>query len=286
MVDSILSRDKNWVRWKLEGCPAIQLPGVSADTFASSKATIASNTKKRPRPSQPGSMNLDFLQKPDPESMWEKYKDQKRYKVPDLQAYNAKISDAKFDFDMAVTGEDRAQAEEVIAAQTWRAMRIAASMRIEAFDQIEDYKNVDSIFKEPAGEEEEEMSDHTSVPPVDTRLLVISGPQGVGRATLINKVIKSRPGVFKLVSRLTSRHQAEADGEVQGQAHDFVSKSEINALMDRDQIIELEDIGEHTYATNRARVDSIRESGKVPILRLSPRVSCLPGQILGDFRSY
>ena len=280
MVDSILSRDKNWVRWKLEGCPPIELPGVSADTFASSKATVANNTKKRPRLSQSTPMNLDFLQKPNPKIMWEKYKDQKRYKVPDVQSYKAKISDAQFDFDRAITGKDRAQAEEVIAAQTWRAMRIATSVRIEAFDQIEDYKNVDSIFKEPAGDQEE-MSGYTAESPGDTRLLVVSGPPGVGRATLINKIIESRPGVFKLVPRLASRHKA--DGEVQGQAHYFVSKSEINALMDRDQIIEFEDVGEHTYATNRANVDSIRESGKVPILRLSPTVSCLLWQMLADF---
>ncbi len=29
MIDTILARDKNWVRWKVESCPSIEIPALS-----------------------------------------------------------------------------------------------------------------------------------------------------------------------------------------------------------------------------------------------------------------
>ncbi|KAJ2906772.1 hypothetical protein MKZ38_010763 [Zalerion maritima] len=268
MVESILSRDKNWVRWKMESCPPIELPPLPAESFVSSKSAIQRIANKRPKISHGASMDLSFLQPPDPKTMWDKYKDPKRYKLPDLKTYEKKIANAKFDVEMATNDEERAEAEEVLAAQTWRAMRIAASQSIAKFDKVEDYRSVDAMFKDPVEDEEEEDAGPKAPLPKDTRSLVISGPSGVGKTSLINELLKKYPGVFKLVPRLTSRKQA--DGEVRGAVYDFVSKADINSLMDRDQIIEFEDIDEHTYATSRTKIDSIEDSGKVPVLRLSP----------------
>lgn len=269
MVESILSRDKNWVRWKLEGCPPIELPGLSTATFNKSKGTVERISKKRLRQSTGGLLNLDFLQPPDPDTMWDKYRDPERYKLPDLKTVEKKIANAKLDVEMTMTDEAKAEAEEILAAQTWRAMRIAASSKIICFDKVEDYRNVDAIFTE-VGEQDKLESSKAKLPQ-DDRAVVISGPSGVGKLSLVSKLSEARPDTFKLVPRLTSRKQA--DGEAKGEVFDFVSKSDIDVLMDRDQIIEFEEVSGHLYATSRSSIEVIRESGKVPILRLNPTVS-------------
>lgn len=62
MVDTVLSRDKNWVRWKAEGCPLIEQPPVAVTEYLSSRehATKA-YANKRLRPSPMGSLDLKFL---------------------------------------------------------------------------------------------------------------------------------------------------------------------------------------------------------------------------------
>lgn len=62
MVDTVLSRDKNWVRWKMENCPPISKPPVTAEDY------VAATTEARKAYSAPrlrsapmGSLNLTFL---------------------------------------------------------------------------------------------------------------------------------------------------------------------------------------------------------------------------------
>ena len=63
MVDTVLTRDKNWVRWKLESCQPITRPPVSAEDMVKAKAGIArAGVSRRLRPI--GSLNLDFLSDP------------------------------------------------------------------------------------------------------------------------------------------------------------------------------------------------------------------------------
>ena len=62
MVDTVLSRDKNWVHWKAEGCPLIERTAISAEDFvqAQNGAQKACQTKKL-RPTPMGSMDFKFL---------------------------------------------------------------------------------------------------------------------------------------------------------------------------------------------------------------------------------
>lgn len=62
MVDTVLSRDKNWVRWKAEGCPLIERPAVSvAEYLGAREAATRVYASKRLRPSPMGSLDLKFL---------------------------------------------------------------------------------------------------------------------------------------------------------------------------------------------------------------------------------
>lgn len=66
MVDTVLSRDKNWVRWKAEGCPPIERPPVSvAEYLGARERATKVYANKRLRSSPMGALDLRFLSEGD-----------------------------------------------------------------------------------------------------------------------------------------------------------------------------------------------------------------------------
>jgi THO complex subunit 1 len=60
MVDTVLSRDKNWVRWKLENCPPITRVPLASQDFVQGKGDAKNaGTPKRTR--NQGALDLRFL---------------------------------------------------------------------------------------------------------------------------------------------------------------------------------------------------------------------------------
>jgi THO complex subunit 1 len=80
MVDTVLSRDKNWVRWKAEGCPLIERPAVSVAEYLSARENATKTyANKRLRPSPMGALNLNFLAEGESLSSIEKLKEPERF---------------------------------------------------------------------------------------------------------------------------------------------------------------------------------------------------------------
>lgn len=62
MVDTVLSRDKNWAHWKAEGCPLIERASMSAENFTEAKKGAQNACANRRLKVTPlGSLDLDFL---------------------------------------------------------------------------------------------------------------------------------------------------------------------------------------------------------------------------------
>jgi THO complex subunit 1 len=62
VVETVLSRDKNWVRWKEENCPEISRPAVSPALSSQAMDSAKSLwTWKRLRATPLGSLDLSFL---------------------------------------------------------------------------------------------------------------------------------------------------------------------------------------------------------------------------------
>lgn len=62
MVDTVLTRDKNWVRWKAEACPPIEHTPVSIQDYLDTQTSaIKVSTSKRLRSTPLGSLDLNFL---------------------------------------------------------------------------------------------------------------------------------------------------------------------------------------------------------------------------------
>lgn len=102
VVETVLSRDKNWVRWKIENCPSITRPAVSPEEYVAAKASARkATTNKRLRPTPLGSLDLKFLSESDDRDVLEKLKDPARYRIPSIKSFKSKIELDDMDIDMA-----------------------------------------------------------------------------------------------------------------------------------------------------------------------------------------
>ncbi|KAJ9299271.1 hypothetical protein DTO271G3_2893 [Paecilomyces variotii] len=155
MVDNVLSRDKNWIRWKAEGCPLIERPAVSVKDYLDARETAAKTyANKRLRPSPMGSLDLKFLSDAETLGSLERLKEPDRFSKPAPDSLMMGIVDDDFDLDMAQTKEDKDNAMRSKASKTWRTLRLCAKSKLHQFDKIEDGKNIKVLFETPPQPEE------------------------------------------------------------------------------------------------------------------------------------
>ncbi|KAF2145113.1 uncharacterized protein K452DRAFT_295661 [Aplosporella prunicola CBS 121167] len=154
MVDTVLSRDKNWVRWKMENCPPIAQPPVPPQDFQDAKTSAQrACANKRLRAAPMGSLNLSFLSDSASNSGLEGLKSTERYKVPSAESFVNSIKGDELDLEMAMTDEEKQGLTEAKASKTWRALRIAAQDKLSLFDRIDDGRQLEQLFRPAAGEE-------------------------------------------------------------------------------------------------------------------------------------
>lgn len=287
MVDTVLARDKNWVYWKMAGCPPIQRDSVSPYIWAEAQASAKrSTTNKRLRPIPLNAVSMDFLEEKDTETVMNELKDPTRFRVPDLYEFKSKISDTDFEISMAASSQAKAQAVATKASQSWRVMRIARGFKLAAFDKIDDSNDINAIF-EPledvdAATDEEQTASAENMP-ASKETIIVSGPTGVGKSAVIEKLQESHVGVFGRVVRHTTREPI--DGEVKGKTYHFVQPQEFNQLRDGDRFVEYTEQGDVAYGTSSKAIEAVTESGKVPIIEMdmdvclisTPTRSWLPG---------
>ncbi|OHE90748.1 guanylate kinase [Colletotrichum orchidophilum] len=267
MVETVLARDKNWIRWKSENCPSIELPAVSPEIFDDAKkAAQRTTTKKRLRSTPMGSLSLGFLDDGDDERAMKKLKATERYRLPELESFKRKIADDDFEIDMPTNNQTKAAAIESKASKSWRALRIAGKSRLALFDKIDDPEKIDAVFEEPVDVDESEAAEETVNAeniPADKRPIILSGPPGAGKTTLFQLLASRRPGAFTHVPRHTTRKPQE--GEVEGRDFHFVEKQAFNVLRDGDALLEFTTIDDVDYGTSRKAVEAVIEGGKVPV---------------------
>ncbi|KAF4485684.1 nuclear matrix p84 [Fusarium agapanthi] len=271
MVETVLARDKNWVRWKIEGCHPIKRDPVSPASFLEAKANVQKMaTSKRLRSVPMGSVSLDFLKEEDEEAAMSRLKAKERYELPELDTFKRKIADDDFEIDMPTNGQTKAAAIAGKASKSWRALRIAARSKLAALDKIEDPKKIDIVFEELTEVDDiEDTSEPTANEedmPSNREPVIISGITGVGKSTIIRKLMEERKGVFAPVVRHTTREPVE--GEVNGKSFHFVKQQEFNQLRDGDRLIESGTRDGVDYGTSFKAIEAISESGKVPIIEL------------------
>lgn len=104
----------------------------------------------------------------------------------------------------------------------------------------------------------------TAVSPPDRRPIVISGPSGVGKGTLAQKLLDSHPDPFAFtVSHTTRKPRGH---EVEGVAYFFVSPSEFSSLVSENVFVEHTFFSGNYYGTSKQTIAEKSASGLVVVL--------------------
>ncbi|KUL88068.1 hypothetical protein ZTR_04111 [Talaromyces verruculosus] len=160
MVDTVLSRDKNWVRWKVENCPPIEKPAIQADDYFQARGNASKVfTSKRLRAAPMGSLDLTFLTDGNTVSSLEQLKESHRYSTPAPDSFMMGIVDDDFDIDMAKDKDEKEAAERAKASKLWRTLRLASRSKLLEFEKIEDGKKINLLFEKPTEESKESVSE-------------------------------------------------------------------------------------------------------------------------------
>ena len=158
MVDTVLSRDKNWTLWKVESCPPIERRPVPAEDFSEAmKGAQKACANKRLRSTPMGTLDLKFLNETGGGDGMEKLKDTERYSIPIAESFEQPITDNQFEIERSTSVEEKQLAEGAKASKLWRTLRIASKSKLMLFDKIEDGKNLDALFRPEPEESSQKM---------------------------------------------------------------------------------------------------------------------------------
>jgi guanylate kinase len=100
---------------------------------------------------------------------------------------------------------------------------------------------------------------------VTPRLFVISGPSGVGKGTLIERV-RARFPELDVATSATTRGRRE--GEVDGREYHFLEPAEFERLVGEGAFLEHVDFAGHRYGTLRSEVDRRLAGGSSVVLEI------------------
>jgi guanylate kinase len=98
-------------------------------------------------------------------------------------------------------------------------------------------------------------------------LVVVSGPSGVGKSTIVAELARRRPQVVPIVTATTRARRAE---EMGGVHYHFLSEPDFRALIARDGLLEHANNHGHWYGTPVDQVRGILAAGRDAILTISP----------------
>lgn len=97
-------------------------------------------------------------------------------------------------------------------------------------------------------------------------MLVVTGPSGAGKGTLIRELLQRLPDLEVTVSATTRDRRP---GEEEGREYRFLSPAEFLARIEDSAFLEhVEYVSGHRYGTLRSELDRIRERGHIPLLEL------------------
>lgn len=163
MVDTVLSRDKNWVRWKMENCQPFTRDRVPTKDFVQAKSG-AQRAVQNKKPSKPMgvSSNLNFLYNNEAEKGLVQLRQADRYvlrstdgpmqkltfvrfNVPDAESYANKVRMADLDLEMADTEDEKRQVGAKKSSYVWKGLRLASKKQLSSFDRIEHGKGLEAL---------------------------------------------------------------------------------------------------------------------------------------------
>lgn len=96
-------------------------------------------------------------------------------------------------------------------------------------------------------------------------LLVISGPSGVGKGTVLHDLMNTQDNLVYSVSATTRNKR---DGEIEGVSYFYKTHDEFKQMIDEGQFLEYAEVHNNYYGTPREFVDKKINEGKIVVLEI------------------
>lgn len=100
--------------------------------------------------------------------------------------------------------------------------------------------------------------------PQPPRVIVLSGPGGVGKTTIANELLRQLSDQLTTITKLTSRQPRE--GERDGDEFHFLSDQDFLGAIQRGELLEYNLFNGHYYGVPKQALDAALASGKSPLL--------------------
>jgi guanylate kinase len=97
------------------------------------------------------------------------------------------------------------------------------------------------------------------------KVFVITGPSGVGKGTLISKLLERVPGLELSVSATTREPR---EGEVDGRDYHFLTAEEFDRRIEREDFLEFATYSGNRYGTLRSEVRKRLDAGHSVVLEI------------------
>jgi guanylate kinase len=97
------------------------------------------------------------------------------------------------------------------------------------------------------------------------KVVIVSGPSGVGKSTICEEVVKRLDNVYLSVS-VTTRPRSEKEAD--GQDYWFISEQEFQERIDKRLLLEYAEVFGHLYGTPKDKVEEAVRDGKIVILEI------------------
>jgi len=103
-----------------------------------------------------------------------------------------------------------------------------------------------------------------STSPQDIQTVVICGPSGVGKGTIINRLKEELAGKIGFCVSHTTRQPRS--GEVDGREYWFTNQEEMRNRVERGEFLEVNEVHGELYGTSRAALLDVMSRGLLPVL--------------------
>ncbi|MBD2343998.1 guanylate kinase [Anabaena subtropica] len=105
----------------------------------------------------------------------------------------------------------------------------------------------------------------TKESPLSGKLIVLTGPSGVGKGTLMRSLLQRHPELYYSVSATT---RAPRPGEIDGKNYYFISRSKFEQLLAQGEFLESAEFAGNYYGTPREAVLNQVQSGQLVVLEI------------------
>jgi len=103
----------------------------------------------------------------------------------------------------------------------------------------------------------------------ETGVVAICGPTCGGKSTLERALLVEHGNTFEAIVSTTTREMRP--GEVQGRDYRFVSKFEFSVYVERDMLIEWDEVSGEFYGVEKRSIERLTGTGKVGVAVVTPK---------------